>query len=748
MSFTGLRVRRVRGAPGGRGARRGRGARGEGGVRLLPWAVGLLTGVLVLGPALGPGYVLRYDMVFVPDLSLGTALRGADGFPRAIPSDAVVAALSAVLPGDAVQSLALLAVFAVGGAGAARLVLRVLPRGGAGVLVASAAAGTAYVWNPFVAERLLLGQWAMLLGYAGLPWVVGATVRLARVRPGPGLAGLVRALVPAAVGGFSSVVLTALTAGPVALTARPRAPRQSRAFRASRAASTSRDPRRKRPSGTPPPPSGTSGPPVSGAPPCTGAPSGPAAPAPPADLSVSADPSALAGSSDPPASPATATPAGASDPGAPAAPSAAQVPPDPREAQNASPVTSAHPRAPRWWGRAVLFVLALVVVSLPWLLPSLVSGAGTDPAGVAAFAARSDTPFGVLGSLLLLGGVWNSGAVPAGYGEPVTAAARLLLCLLALAGWVWLLRRERPEFGPGLSAAAALGLLIALLGATGPGRALLVWLISAWPGFGPLRDGQLYVAPLSLVQALGLGACVWWLAGRQGAALRTGLAVFVALLPVVVLPGLLWGASGRLAPVHYPGEWLAAQEAVAADDRPGAVLVLPWSAYRGPDWSGRATVVLDPATKLFDRRTLWNDDLVVGTPDGGEVVVTGEDARARRVAGVLGPDPATGLPGRLDAAALGGLGVRYVAVSAPADNQFWSGVEGLSVVVEGSGMVLLRVQDQHVKADKAGIPGLEVTGGLVTVGAIIWSMARSGSSLVFQRSGPSAGSGARKEIPK
>ncbi|MCP3014126.1 hypothetical protein NGM33_12355 [Nocardiopsis dassonvillei] len=680
--------------------------------------MGLLAGVLALGPALGPGYVLRYDMVFVPDLSLGTVLRGADGFPRAIPSDAVAAALSAVLPGDAVQSLALLAVFAVGGAGAARLVLRVLPRGGAGALVASAAAGTAYVWNPFVAERLLLGQWAMLLGYAGLPWVVGAAVRLARVRPGSGFAGLVRALVPAAVGGFSSVVLTALTAGPVALTARPRASRQSRVSRTSRTTPTPRDPRRRQPSGTPSPPSV---PPVSAA---------PSDPVDPVDSAASVGPMSSSGSVTP------------------AAPWATRVPPVPWEAQSASPVTPSHPRAPRWWGRASLFALALVVVSLPWLLPSLASGAGTDPAGVAAFSARSDTPFGVLGSLLLLGGVWNSGAVPSGYGEPVTAAARLLLCLLALAGWVWLLRRERPGFGPGLSAAAALGLLIALLGATGPGRALLVWLVSAWPGFGPLRDGQLYVAPLSLVQALGLGACVWWLAGRQGAALRTGLAVFVALLPVVVLPGLLWGASGRLAPVDYPGEWLAAQEAVAADDRPGAVLVLPWSAYRGPDWSGRATVVLDPATKLFDRRTLWNDDLVVGTPDGGEVVVTGEDARARRVAGVLGPDPETGLPERLDAAALGGLGVRYVAVSAPADNQFWSGVEGLAVVVEGPNMVLLRVRDQHVKADKAGIPGLEVTGGLVTVGAIIWSMARSGSSLVFQRSGPSAGSGARKEIPK
>ncbi|MFD6950756.1 hypothetical protein A6A08_11430 [Nocardiopsis sp. TSRI0078] len=649
------------------------GAAGRWTARLLPWAVGLVAGVLALGPALGPGYVLRYDMVFVPDPSLGTVLRGADGFPRAIPSDAVVAVLSLVLPGDLVQSLALSAVFAVGGAGAARLASRAVYRGGAaggpaagslGAVLAPVAAGLAYVWNPFVAERLLLGQWAVLLGYAGLPWAVGAAARLATARPVAGFAGLVRALVPAAVGGFSSVVLTALTAGPVALR--------------------------------------TDG--------------------------AGGNRAGTAGEAD---------------------------------------------RGVRWWGRAGLFALALVTASLPWLLPSLSSGADTDPAGVEAFAARSDTPFGVVGSLLLLGGVWNSGAVPAGYGEPVTASVRLLLCLVALAGWVWWLRRERPGFGTGLSAAALLGFALALLGATGPGRELLTWLIGLWPGFGPLRDGQLYVAPLALVQALGLGACVRWLAGGRslrgaeasdgsgeghralgkgrggiGSLGRVGLAVFALLLPVAVLPGLLWGAGGRLTPVHYPEEWRAAQAAVAADDRPGAVLVLPWSAYRGPDWSGRPVVVLDPATKLFDRRTLWNDDLVVGTPDGGSVVVSGEDARARRVARVLEPDPRTGMPERLEAGTLGALGVRHVVVSAPVDNRFWSGVEGLSVVVEGPDMVLLRVHEQHVSPDKAVIPGLEVTGGLVTVGAIIWSVARSGSSLVFQRSGPSAGSGARKEIPK
>ena len=135
----------------------------------------------------------------------------SDGFPRAVPSDVVVGGLSALLPGDLVQSLLLLGIFVVGGAGACRLLLRSL--GGPGpvsvpVLVGAAAGGVAFVWNPFVAERLLLGQWALLLGYAGLPWVVAAVAPSPSRRPLAGLAGMVCALVPAAVGGFSSAVIT------------------------------------------------------------------------------------------------------------------------------------------------------------------------------------------------------------------------------------------------------------------------------------------------------------------------------------------------------------------------------------------------------------------------------------------------------------------------------------------------------------------------------------------------------------
>ena len=62
---------------------------------------------------------------------------------------------------------------------------------------------------------------------------------------------------------------------------------------------------------------------------------------------------------------------------------------------------------------------ALAVGSLPWLIPSVLHTVYADPAGVAAFAARADTPFGTVGSLVMLGGTWNATTVPKAYGGPV-----------------------------------------------------------------------------------------------------------------------------------------------------------------------------------------------------------------------------------------------------------------------------------------------------------------------------------------
>jgi hypothetical protein len=171
------------------------------------WAVPAVCGalaLLVLGPALAPGYVLTHDMVFVPRLPLTPQLLGvSSAAPRAVPSDAVVALLSLVLPGQVVQKLVLLAILALAGLGAARSV----PAGSWGQV----AAAVLYVWNPYVAERLGIGQWAVLLGYASLPWVARTAWTAGR---GGGWRGLAIAAGLGSLGGAPAWVMALLVAVP------------------------------------------------------------------------------------------------------------------------------------------------------------------------------------------------------------------------------------------------------------------------------------------------------------------------------------------------------------------------------------------------------------------------------------------------------------------------------------------------------------------------------------------------------
>ncbi|MFT4288267.1 hypothetical protein [Nocardioides sp.] len=136
--------------------------------RWLPllWCAGLT--VLLLGPALGPGYVIGHDLVWVPQLDLRPGFLGlGSGLPRAVPSDAVVAVLDDVVPAALLERLMLVGALLLAGTGAARLV--------GGGLVGRLAAVSAAVWSPFVVERLWLGHWPVLLAYAVLPWLVVAT---------------------------------------------------------------------------------------------------------------------------------------------------------------------------------------------------------------------------------------------------------------------------------------------------------------------------------------------------------------------------------------------------------------------------------------------------------------------------------------------------------------------------------------------------------------------------------------------
>lgn len=136
--------------------------------RALPALWSLLLAVLMLWPALGSGFVLTYDMVWVPDLAMRPDFLGlGSALPRAVPSDAVVAVLDEVVPGMLLQKLVLLGSLVLGGTGAAHLA----PRRS---WVAQLVAVSLFCWNPFVVERLVIGHWPVLVGYAALPWLVVA----------------------------------------------------------------------------------------------------------------------------------------------------------------------------------------------------------------------------------------------------------------------------------------------------------------------------------------------------------------------------------------------------------------------------------------------------------------------------------------------------------------------------------------------------------------------------------------------
>jgi hypothetical protein len=276
-----------------------------------------------------------------------------------------------------------------------------------------------------------------------------------------------------------------------------------------------------------------------------------------------------------------------------------------------------------------------------------------------------------------------------------------------------------------------------------------------------LRDGQQYLAPLALAQAVGIGLGAAWIAGiapgqrparvtasiglsdtgsagtevagpgirdagttgagttgasgRDRGTRRAGvaLAVMAVVAPVVLLPGLAWGAAGRLQATAYPADWLTARRIIDGDRRSGSVVLLPWAAYRQPGWNG-GDAVLDPWTKMLRRPLIWNDALRVGS-----LTVAAEDPAARRLtpavagAGLTEGAPVTG--------ALVAAGVRYVIVDAgpllgraarAADRGCLAGqarLPGASVVLASADLVVFRLPAVAPAGD-AGVVNNRVKG--------------------------------------
>lgn len=466
------------------------------------YAVAAAVTVVVLAPLAAPGYALLYDMVFVPRQPLTWDLVApAQSLPRAVPMDALVSLVTQLVPGWLVQRLALAGAVFLAAVGAGRLV----PTERRAVRLFAA---LAYAWSPYLAERLLIGQWGLLLAYAALPWLVRAVLDLRAGRDGA-LARVVLAAAPAAITPTGGLI--ALGTVLVLTSDRMRAPRS---------------------------------------------------------LLVS---------------------------------------------------QRMHPH------RSRQALAAVGVLNAPWVVAALVTGAGgsSDPAGVAAFAARSENWAGPLVALAGTGGIWSAQATPASRAVPLVPVATLVLLILAGVG-AGLLRRRLPPGGVArLAVLAGTGFLLAAFGLLPGGDAALRWAVVHLPGAGLLRDGQKFLAPYALLLVVCAALGAERLVARIDREVAGVVLVGLLFLPVAVLPDLAFGGVGRLRPVSYPAEWQRVAEHI--EEEPGEILALPLSAYRAYPWNpGR--VVLDPAPRYLPGTVLTDDTLRVG-----DVAVAGENPRVREM---------------------------------------------------------------------------------------------------------------------
>jgi hypothetical protein len=236
--------------------------------------------------------------------------------------------------------------------------------------------------------------------------------------------------------------------------------------------------------------------------------------------------------------------------------------------------------------------------------------------------------------------------------------------------------------------------------------------VESVPGGGIVRDGHKWLAPwlllLAVSASLGSQRLSRWAAERTSDQVVGSMVVVATLaLPMLGTPDLVWGATGRLAPVVYPDDWTTARALLAADPAPGDVVALPWSTFRRFDWNLGRTV-LDPAPRAMPRTVVTADSLVVR--HGDELVtVPGDDPRSAEIDAALasGSDLAPVL-------AAGGIGWVLVERSDAAPALPSGAVD----VLDGPDLALYRLSPPGAAPAVRGVAAVAVANALAALAVL------------------------------
>ena len=181
------------------------------------WGVGLLLGLVVLGPGLAGGSLLSLDLLVTPDIPVPNGMYGlGPALSQRVPLFAVLGLGSAVVGGPVITKVLIVAFLAIGFAGAARLVRVLAPADVRVGPLGQVAAGLIWAAGPYALTRVGVGHINLVWVGAILPWVLPRLCRPAEHVPSTFLAALALAI-----GGPGGGTL-GVAAATVALVVQPR----------------------------------------------------------------------------------------------------------------------------------------------------------------------------------------------------------------------------------------------------------------------------------------------------------------------------------------------------------------------------------------------------------------------------------------------------------------------------------------------------------------------------------------------
>ncbi len=132
----------------------------------VPWVVGMFAALVALGPALGPGSLLRLDLVALDELPVPGGVWGlGPELPRRVPLFVLLAWIAPLVGGAAAIKALLLVSLTAGFAGVAHLT-RPAP------LTARLGAGCLYALSPFTLTRVGVGHLFVVAVMGLLPWAL------------------------------------------------------------------------------------------------------------------------------------------------------------------------------------------------------------------------------------------------------------------------------------------------------------------------------------------------------------------------------------------------------------------------------------------------------------------------------------------------------------------------------------------------------------------------------------------------